>query len=96
MELIAFIVSMMIIFCLLYLRYIVVMKEADEWNYKVYKYEKYCILHNHYCEDFEANRINPAQAVFVFIMIWKIRQRFFFDMAPDWAEIDSLIYSRQI
>lgn len=96
MEIIAIVAVSMIIFCLGYLRLIVVKKEAEEWNYKVFRYGKYCILHNQYCEDVEANRLNDAQVVFVFIMIWKIRPRYFFDSTPDWAEIDHLIQNNTI
>jgi hypothetical protein len=86
----------MVIFCLAYLRFTVVKKEAEEWNYRVYRFSKYCTLHNHYCEDWEANILTTAQVIFVFIMFWKFRPRFFWDICPDWADIDSLIQSKSI
>lgn len=78
------------------LRYHVVVKSSIEWNYHVYRYGRYCTLHTHYCEDVEANRLTNAQVLLVFLMVWKFRERYFFDLCPDWADIDELIQSKQI
>ncbi len=96
MNLIFYLILSIIIFCLAYLRFIVVKQEAEEWNYRVYRYSKYCILHNQYCEDVEANVLTTAQVLFVFLMVWKFSPRYFFDLCPDWADIDSLIQSKSI
>lgn len=96
MEVLIVVVSLMILFCLGYLRFVVVTGEAQEWNYKVYRYEKYCILHNEYCENFEANRMNDGDILLVILMVWKIRPRYFFEHAPDFFSIDGLIQTKQI
>ena len=96
MNIIMIVVAAMVFFCLAYLRLIVVKKEAEEWNYKVFRYGKYCILYNQHCDDVDANRLNDAQVIFVFLMFWKIRSRFFFDSCPDWAKIDHLIQNNTI
>jgi len=89
-------VSIIIFFCLMALRYHVVMKSSEDWNYHVYRYGRYCVLHNHYCEDVEANRLTNAQILMVFLMVWKFRERFLWDNCPEWADIDELIQNGSI
>ena len=96
MYIIAIVVTAMILFCLAYLRFVIVKKEAEEWNYRVYRYGKYCILYNQHCDDIEANRINDAQVVFIFLMFWKASPRYFFDNCPDFVDIDHLIQNKII
>jgi len=96
MEILIYVVIAMILFCLGYLRFIVVVKAAEEWNYKVFRYEKYCILHNVHCDDFEANRMTNGEVLLVFVMFWKARPRYFFEHAPDFVRIDELILGGMI
>jgi len=90
------IISALILFCLMALRYHVVVKASIDWNYHVYRFGKYCTLHNHYCEDVEANRLTNAQVLMVFLMVWKYDPRFFFDNCPDWADIDEFIQNNNL
>lgn len=96
MNLIAYVVLAVIIICLAALRYHVVMKEAEEWNYRVHRFEYHCNLHGIYDVIPNENRLTPGQILFVFLMFWKYHPRYFFDNCPDWAEIDDLIQKKQI
>lgn len=85
-----------IIILLAALRYHVVMKEAEDWNYRVHRFERHCTLHAIYDVEADANRLTSSQMLFVFLMFWKFRPRYFFDNCPDWADIDELIQTQQI
>lgn len=81
---------------LLALRWRVISDAAIDWNYKVYRFEKYCLLHNLYALDAKDNRVNAATVLFVFLQIWKVRKRYFFDVCVDFKEMDELIQLGEI
>lgn len=96
MDILIVSILIVVIICLWALRYHIIVKAAEDWNYKVYRFERYCTLHDIYNIEPEANRFNATQILLVCFMFWKINPRYFFDNCPDWADIDELIQTQQI
>lgn len=100
METLLWIISLLVFFCLLYLRITVVIDEWKTWNYHCYRYKSFCQIQ--YSEeekpscDVEQNVVNKAECILVIIMFWKLWPERFFDFKPDWHEIHEKYYLKKV
>lgn len=72
-------------------RYFKVMNVLYTWNYYCYRYKHYCLI-NYSSEEKPECRINENHAtktegLMIWLMIWKINPKKYFDFKPDFDDI---------